>query len=170
MRRSLLPTVLTSLRFVIAPALAYVIYSYQLRVAFWLLMAVVLSDVLDGYLARKFEAESSFGAWLDVCADFTVVFLAFLALELKGLISLRILVIIVAMFIQFVLSSWLYLKPVYDPLGKYFGALLFASLLLITVIQDSNVLLLVSITILLFSSVSMLSRIYQTSGRVYHEP
>ena len=170
MRRSLLPTVLTSLRFVIAPALAYVIYSYQLKTAFWLLIAVMISDVLDGYLARKCNAESSFGAWLDVCADFTVVFLAFFALELKGLISIWVLVIIVAMFIQFVLSSWLSLKPVYDPLGKYFGALLFTSLLLITLVQDSNVLLLVSITILLFSFISLLSRIYQKSGRVYHEP
>jgi len=157
----LIPSLLSSLRLIIAPVLALNIYNYELSVVLWLISFAGFSDFLDGYLARRFKVESSFGAWLDVSADFAVVFFAFTALMLKGLISVWVVVVVMLMFVQFVLSSVKSLKPIYDPVGKYYGALLLFSLVLIVVFQDSNVVFLVTIAIILFSLVSFSNRMFK---------
>lgn len=66
------PTVLTILRAVLAPLVIiafYADFSYHYWIAAVLFFVAGLTDWLDGYIARKFNLSSNFGAFLDPLAD-----------------------------------------------------------------------------------------------------
>ena len=46
----------------------------------WLLLGCLLSDILDGFIARVFDARSRLGAFLDSTADMIVAFLGFIGM------------------------------------------------------------------------------------------
>ena len=63
-----LPNLLTVLRMFCA---ALLLFFHPLTVWFFVLYAIAgLSDMLDGYLARRYQAQSELGARLDSAADF----------------------------------------------------------------------------------------------------
>ena len=67
-----LPNILTILRVVMIPVFVILFYyptpSSNLLAAFFFVLAA-LTDLLDGYLARKLQQTSKFGAFLDPVAD-----------------------------------------------------------------------------------------------------
>lgn len=67
-----LPTLLTLARVAAIPALVAAWYStaaWAAPACTWLFVGASLTDYLDGYLARKMNASSAFGAFLDPVAD-----------------------------------------------------------------------------------------------------
>lgn len=79
-----LPNTLTIARCLLAGVVAWVILTYEARsflpVAAFILVA--LTDFLDGWAARRFDAVSKFGAFLDPVADKLLVGLSLVALTL----------------------------------------------------------------------------------------
>jgi len=78
-----IPNILTLLRIVLIPVLVVVFYipgqwTYQVSAAIFGLAAV--TDWLDGYLARRWEQTSAFGAFLDPVADKLMVAVALVLL------------------------------------------------------------------------------------------
>ena len=78
-----IPNILTLLRIVLIPVLVVVFYipgqwTYQISAAIFGLAAV--TDWLDGYLARRWEQTSAFGAFLDPVADKLMVAVALVLL------------------------------------------------------------------------------------------
>jgi CDP-diacylglycerol--glycerol-3-phosphate 3-phosphatidyltransferase/cardiolipin synthase len=78
-----IPNILTLLRIILIPVLVVVFYlpgqwSYQLSAAVFGLAAV--TDWLDGYLARRLQQTSAFGAFLDPVADKLMVAVALVLL------------------------------------------------------------------------------------------
>lgn len=66
------PTMLTLLRIVLVPVLVlffYLPFTWANEVTVVLFIAAGLTDWLDGWLARRYEQTSSFGAFLDPVAD-----------------------------------------------------------------------------------------------------
>jgi cardiolipin synthase (CMP-forming) len=71
-----LPNLLTVLRLLAVPALVALAIG-RLQAAFaWLLIAALLTDVADGWIARAFSLESQLGAQLDSLADTALMFVA----------------------------------------------------------------------------------------------
>jgi CDP-diacylglycerol--glycerol-3-phosphate 3-phosphatidyltransferase len=68
-----LPNAITVARLASVPILAYLAYSKMEGPFIALLTAALLSDVLDGWVARKFSAVSALGASLDSLADILLV-------------------------------------------------------------------------------------------------
>ncbi len=64
-----IPNVLTVFRLFIVPFFAYFLCEEQFIIAFILFAIAAFTDVLDGYLARKYNAISNFGKICDPLAD-----------------------------------------------------------------------------------------------------
>lgn len=78
-----IPNILTLIRIILIPVLVIVFYmpgqwTYQLSAAIFGLAA--LTDLLDGYLARRLNQTSPFGAFLDPVADKLMVAVALVLL------------------------------------------------------------------------------------------
>jgi phosphatidylglycerophosphate synthase len=70
------PNVLSAARALAVPVLLVLAFQEQ-RVAFtWVLIPALLSDVLDGWIARAFALESRLGAALDSAADSLMLFVS----------------------------------------------------------------------------------------------
>ncbi len=65
-------TILTLIRIALIPVLVAIFYSghvHRDQICAFVFMAASITDWLDGYLARKYQLESAFGAFLDPVAD-----------------------------------------------------------------------------------------------------
>ena len=123
-----IPNGISSVRLFVLPHLVYAVNHQFWFVAYALFLFSTGTDVLDGYTARKLNSTSKVGAYHDVSFDFIFITAMYLNFVLKSVYSPFILLIIVAVFAQFVLSN-LYLKQTtYDPIGKYYGSLMFGSI------------------------------------------
>lgn len=153
----LIPSFISSIRIVLAPLMFLSFLNGFLVLSFIIFIAAILTDALDGYLARKLNVTSNFGAYLDTVADFILILTAFSAFMIVGLYPYWILILIVFMFLQFILTSGTK-TPVYDPFGKYYGSFLFLSVgltLLLPMNIINNILL---VLIVIFSIISLITR------------
>jgi len=56
-------------RLLMVGPLVWLIATERLQAAFWLFLAAGISDAIDGYIAKNFNARTDFGAYLDPLAD-----------------------------------------------------------------------------------------------------
>jgi phosphatidylglycerophosphate synthase len=117
----------------------------------------VSTDFLDGYLARKLDASSRFGAYFDATADFIFVLSLFAAFIPKGFCADWVLFVMATEFVGFVSTS-LYFTKIYDPVGKHFGSLLFAVLFLRFILSGQLFYDAVTVSVTAFAAASILSR------------
>ena len=122
-----LPSCVTLLRITALPALIFFMYNGQIIFADSLFLLAISSDLADGYLARKLGVSSRFGANFDVSIDFLFISGVFLYFTINGIYPPWILIIIAAMFVQFLVTSNL-TKVIFDPFGKYYGSLLYGAI------------------------------------------
>ena len=147
-----------AIRVVAAPLFLYTFINNLTTWTLGIFLFAVATDALDGYVARRLGGASPFlGAYSDATADFVLVLAAFSALVMKGIYSFWILVLIVAMFTQFILTSRLE-RPIYDPVGKYYGVFLFCTIGVTLVFPKPIVYNAVLVGILGFTVVSVTSR------------
>lgn len=64
-----LPNVVSFGRLLSVPLVIWLMISGRMSAAFWVFMAAGLSDAIDGFLAKRFDARTEFGAYLDPLAD-----------------------------------------------------------------------------------------------------
>ncbi len=157
--RNMMPSVVSVARLVMASVFLYLIMNHQVLLSILIFIIAVGSDALDGYLARKLKAVSSWGGYLDIVADFILVIFSFTAFVLLGIYPSWVLILIVLMFSQFIITSR-FKKPVYDPIGKYYGGFLFSIILLTLIFPNNELYLILSVLILIFTLISISSRIY----------
>jgi phosphatidylglycerophosphate synthase len=96
---------LTALRFLLIVPLVALIVSGQWQGAAAVFSVAILSDVLDGHLARRAGADSSLGSLLDHATDATLVAAALAALWFVGLIPALLPPLLAAAFLQYALDS-----------------------------------------------------------------
>jgi phosphatidylglycerophosphate synthase len=123
-----IPSLITSIRLVILPHLALTINQDITIISYVLFLFAIGTDFVDGWIARKLGITSKFGAYFDTSVDFIFILGLFGVFVNSGIYSNWLLSIILLMYLQFVLSN-LYLKhTIYDPIGKYYGSILFAGI------------------------------------------
>ena len=71
-------------RLLMVVPVVWLVTTGQLQVAFWLFVAAGVSDALDGYIAKNFNARTELGAYLDPLADKVLLNGIYVALTLIG--------------------------------------------------------------------------------------
>jgi len=100
-----IPNVLTILRLLGTPLCAWFIAQDQLVFAFWIFFAVSMTDWLDGYLARLWQATSKLGQILDPIADKFLIISVYLALGLWKYIPFWLVSLVLLRDLLILLSS-----------------------------------------------------------------
>jgi phosphatidylglycerophosphate synthase len=124
-----------------------------------LFLSLLCTDFLDGYLARRLGLSSRFGTFFDVIADFILIFSMFLIFNSKGFVPYWVLILIALFFAQFIVTS-LYWDEIYDPVGKYYGSLLYGGIGLRFLISGQLFYDIATVVITVFTVTSILTRVF----------
>ena len=154
---SRVPSAITAVRLGFVPLLVFLVGNGMLFYGAVLFLFLLFTDFLDGYLARKLGVSSKFGIYFDVTTDFILVFSMFLVFDSMGFCADWLLIIIAAVFAEFVLTSR-FSSKIYDPVGKYYGSLLYGAIGLRFILAGQLFYDVVTVGVVAFSVASILSR------------
>ncbi len=82
-----IPNLLTAARILATPYLFWLTWQRAYTPVIWLFIAIGLTDIADGFLARRFQAASRLGGYLDPIADKLLLSGMFLTLLLARLME-----------------------------------------------------------------------------------
>lgn len=116
-----LPNIISLSRLLGVPLIVLFILSQHFVLAFVCFLFAALSDALDGFLARIFNARTTFGAYLDPIADKVLLIGVYAALGKVGLIEIWIVILVVfrdvlivgGILLLFLFKSSLKIKPLF---------------------------------------------------------
>lgn len=118
-----IPNALTILRFILIPFIIVSIVKNNYLEAFIILTLSGLTDILDGFIARKFNFITNFGKLIDPLADKTTQVSILVTLALKNIIPMWILMIVfLKEFVMIAGASFLYGKELVVS-SKWYGKL-----------------------------------------------
>ena len=155
-------------RVLIAPLTAYCIVSKHWLPASLLVLLAIVSDLLDGYLARRHQVASALGGLLDHSSDAIFVSSCLFALAYNNVVPLLLPVLVLAAFLQYVLDSKALAGQVLrsNKLGRSNGIAYFVLVclgtmgpLLIPTLMPASMLMWLGWLIILTTLLSMLDRL-----------
>ena len=103
-----LPNIITSLRLAAVPPVALLLWFGEYDSALFVFAFAGVSDGVDGYLARRFQWESHWGAVMDPLADKLLMVTTASVLVFKGLLPLWLFVLIMGRDVMLVGGAGLY--------------------------------------------------------------
>jgi cardiolipin synthase (CMP-forming) len=133
-----IPNLITIARLVTVPLIVLMIGQEAWGLAFLLFVAAGISDGVDGFIARRFNMRSEFGAYLDALADKALLVSIYVALAVIGvlpawlviLVVSRDLMIISAILVSRLMERPLAIKPLFVSKLNTGAQILFAALVL----------------------------------------
>jgi cardiolipin synthase len=116
-----LPNLISLGRLFSVPVTVWLILSDAMLIAFWLFVAACVSDAVDGFLAKRFHAETRIGGFLDPIADKALLVSVFITLGqaahlatwLVILVVFRDLLILVGAYLFHLLTQKLSVQPLW---------------------------------------------------------
>ncbi|MBU0994638.1 MAG: CDP-alcohol phosphatidyltransferase family protein [Proteobacteria bacterium] len=151
-------SVVIGFRIIAAGILIYTIPSGKILLSVMIFLCAVATDALDGYLIRKSGVPASLGPYSDASADLILSLSCFIAFVITGIYPFWTIVVIIAMFTQFVLTPQLN-EPIHDPIGQYYGVFLFGAIGITLILPFSFVYNLVLFGIIFFTVSTLISRV-----------
>lgn len=103
-----IPNVITVGRLIAVPIFVALLLGGNMTAALWVFVAAGISDAVDGFLAKRFDAASKLGAFLDPIADKALLLAAFMTLGLLGELPLWLVAAVVLRDIVIVGGALLY--------------------------------------------------------------
>lgn len=108
-----IPNTLTIVRFLLIPFILFYIFTGNYILAFIFFTISGITDVVDGFIARKFNLISNFGKLMDPLADKATQVATLASLVIIDIIPIWILIIVlIKEFVMIVGASFLYGKDV----------------------------------------------------------
>jgi len=111
----LLPNILTTLRLILAVPVCLLILNENYSAVLWLAFIAGLSDGVDGYLARRLNALSYYGAVVDPLADKALLLSTYIAFVLVGLLPCWVAAILLLRDLLIVSGAFIYRRK----FGRY---------------------------------------------------
>ncbi len=117
-----IPNLITAFRLILVPVFIWMFFSGDIRVAFAVFLLASASDLLDGYLARKWNVVSQFGKLFDPIADKAMQISAIVCLTIKGMTPLIPVIIVFVKELIMLVGGLLILKKLnYTVYSNVFG-------------------------------------------------
>jgi cardiolipin synthase len=91
-----LPNLITAARLLLIGPLMWLIVTDRVQAAFWVFIVAGVSDAVDGYIAKTFNAKTDLGAILDPLADKMLLDGIYVALALGGNLPLWLALLVVS--------------------------------------------------------------------------
>jgi cardiolipin synthase (CMP-forming) len=136
------PNVLTFIRFLIVPIFGVYLFLEYYVIAVSLFIIAGITDVLDGYIARKFNLITNFGKIADPMADKLMQLTALVILTYLNKIPILILIIILSKELLMGIGSiLLYKKDHFVVSANWYGKLssvIFYFAIIVLIINDEN--------------------------------
>ncbi|MEA3424220.1 MAG: CDP-alcohol phosphatidyltransferase family protein [Bacillota bacterium] len=89
-----IPNILTTIRILLVPFVPIAYFNYSPYLALLIYFIAGITDILDGYLARKYNAISKFGSALDPFADKLMLITSLVTLTIDKQIPIFIVIIV----------------------------------------------------------------------------
>ncbi len=168
--------ILTSIRLLSPFILIPLFYFNKLKIAFIMIIIFALTDTFDGYFARKYNAISTFGKYLDAFVDKVFALTILISLIIKTVIyNNNFYLIIITIILELIISCInLYsffkeLKPSSTKWGKIKTIFLFSLLALLflnkVINLPSNLLLIFNIITIILQLITIISYFMQIKKR-----
>lgn len=168
--------ILTSIRLLSPFILIPLFYFNKLKIAFIMIIIFALTDTFDGYFARKYNAISTFGKYLDAFVDKVFALTILISLIIKTVIyNNNFYLIIITIILEIIISCInLYsffkeLKPSSTKWGKIKTIFLFSLLALLflnkVINLPSNLLLIFNIITIVLQIITIISYFLQIKKR-----
>lgn len=168
--------ILTSIRLLSPFILIPLFYFNKLKIAFIMIIIFALTDTFDGYFARKYNAISTFGKYLDAFVDKVFALTILISLIIKTVIyNNNFYLIIITIILELIISCInLYsffkeLKPSSTKWGKIKTIFLFSLLTLLflnkVINLPSNLLLIFNIITIVLQLITIISYFMQIKKR-----
>lgn len=168
--------ILTSIRLLSPFILIPLFYFNKLKIAFIMIIIFALTDTFDGYFARKYNAISTFGKYLDAFVDKVFALTILISLIIKTVIyNNNFYLIIITIILELIISCInLYsffkeLKPSSTKWGKTKTIFLFSLLALLflnkVINLPSNLLLIFNIITIILQLITIISYFMQIKKR-----
>lgn len=116
-----IPNFITIARLIGVPLIVWLMIADRFLAATLLFILAGLSDAADGFIAKRFQATSELGAYLDPVADKALLVSVFVTLGLKGVLPAWLIVLVVsrdvfiigAMLLAYMLSNPMAVHPLW---------------------------------------------------------
>lgn len=92
----ILPNLITIGRLLAVPLTIVLIDGGDLAVAFWVFLIAGMSDAVDGFIAKRFNAETELGRYLDPLADKALLVGVYVALSINGMLPNWLVILVVS--------------------------------------------------------------------------
>lgn len=90
-----LPNILTLIRFIMVPFLGYYLYLENYKLSMIIFLLAGLTDILDGYIARKYNMVTKWGKFADPLADKLIQTMVLAMLTINEVIPSPLLIVLV---------------------------------------------------------------------------
>jgi cardiolipin synthase len=90
-----IPNLISLGRLLSVPVTVWLILADEIQAAFWLFIAAGISDGIDGFIAKRFNAESKLGRFLDPIADKALLVSVFITLGQEEFLQAWLVILVV---------------------------------------------------------------------------
>ena len=91
-----IPNILSILRIILIPLVAWLILFDYFFYALIITLLIAISDFLDGFIARTFNAQSEIGSYLDSIADKAFIISAYMLIGTQNLLPIFVIIIVIS--------------------------------------------------------------------------
>jgi len=137
-----IPNILTLSRFFLIPVIVWLLLKERYLIAISVVLLSCFTDILDGYIARKFNLISDFGKLIDPLADKVTQLALIAVLTIQEIIGIWVLLILVIKdFLMIAGGSFLYVKDMVvssNSLGKTSTVVLYIAILVSMLSKQFN--------------------------------
>ena len=91
-----IPNIISLVRLLATPLIVWLVLSGEWTWSFFLFVAAGVSDAIDGFIAKRFNAATKVGAYLDPIADKVLLVAIYVAMGVSGLLPLWLVILVVS--------------------------------------------------------------------------